>query len=243
MGCCHRVSWDAGLLVVSTLALWACLRQAEAQPKKPAVDACPDGMYQSSDTRQCEPIKGLPESKPRGATGAESLQSPVTSASSPEEARAQLECWTIYKGGPKPYANYAMCTGDIVATALVREFGRESNFAERYLAFRLETYRSIDSESLTVQEAQRLREDVIASERRHRLFQQIRVLEAQGYRCSQAGPTQVQCLPPQNDLAGAAAILQGFAAGWQQYAPASPLQCETRQTVSGRFPQWTTTCK
>jgi hypothetical protein len=46
-----------------------------------------------------------------------------------------------------------------------------------------------------------------------------------------------------SDLAGAAAILQGFAGGFLRNAPPPPVKCETRQTFGGRFPQWQTTCQ
>jgi len=47
----------------------------------------------------------------------------------------------------------------------------------------------------------------------------------------------------QTDLSGAAAILQGFADGFRRYGPPPPVKCQTRQTVTGRFPQWETVCE
>jgi hypothetical protein len=62
----YRARRVAGIVLLSTLALWTDLLQAEAQAKKPAVEPCPDGMYRSSNTGQCEPVGGsaAPEEAP-----------------------------------------------------------------------------------------------------------------------------------------------------------------------------------
>ena len=69
-----------------------------------------------------------------------------------EVSRAKLECWQIARTSQTPYESYAECSRLIVGGELRAALG-DAKFVDQYLAQRTTLYRSVDSGTITLEEA------------------------------------------------------------------------------------------
>jgi hypothetical protein len=69
-----------------------------------------------------------------------------------EVSRAKLECWQLARTSQTPYESYAECSRLIVGGELRAALG-DAKFVDQYLAQRTTLYRSVDSGTITLEEA------------------------------------------------------------------------------------------
>ena len=69
-----------------------------------------------------------------------------------EVSRAKLECWQRARTSQTPYESYAECSRLIVGGELRAALG-DAKFVDQYLAQRTTLYRSVDSGTITLDEA------------------------------------------------------------------------------------------
>ena len=69
-----------------------------------------------------------------------------------EVSRAKLECWQLARMSQTPYERYAECSRVIVGGELRAALG-DAKFVDQYLVQRTTLYRSVDSGTITLEEA------------------------------------------------------------------------------------------
>ena len=69
-----------------------------------------------------------------------------------EVSRAKLECWQLARMSQTPYESYAECSRLIVGGELRAALG-DAKFVDQYLVQRTTLYRSVDSGTITLEEA------------------------------------------------------------------------------------------
>jgi hypothetical protein len=88
---------------------------------------------------------------PPGGAAAETPPAPPLDGSV-EVSRAKLECWQLARTSQTPYESYAECSRLIVGGELRAALG-DAKFVDQYLAQRTTLYRSVDSGTITLDEA------------------------------------------------------------------------------------------
>ena len=67
-------------------------------------------------------------------------------------SRAKLECWQLARMSQTPYASFAECSRLVIERELRATLG-DTEFVDQYLAQRTNLYRSVDSGTITLDEA------------------------------------------------------------------------------------------
>jgi hypothetical protein len=96
-----------------------------------------------------------------GRTEAEAPPAPPLDGSA-EVSRVKLECWRLARTSHTPYESYAECSRIIVGTELRAALG-DGDFVALYLAQRTGLYRSVDTGSITLEEALQVMKATVAT--------------------------------------------------------------------------------